>query len=165
MLRYARCNIVIVMAATAWLMLYFSSCIVCGFDLYTVLLKCPQRKFLGDGGEIWKVRYTNQIHARYRNWRTTSATQFAAITITMLHPVYLNMVTARLFTNCSNTLRNIHTNARENIRRTRAKRKAGYFFVAHSVYCVSPPAPSFPRTNAGIMHKNKTQSLPNPCYN
>ena len=37
MLRYTRCNIVILMAATAWLMLYFSSCIVCGFDSYTVL--------------------------------------------------------------------------------------------------------------------------------
>ena len=44
------------------------------------------------------------------------------------------MVTARLLTNCSNTLRNIHTNARENIARTRAKRKAGYFFVAHPVF-------------------------------
>ena len=43
------------------------------------------------------------------------------------------MVTARLLTNCSNTLRNIHTKARENITRTRGKRKAGYFFVAHSV--------------------------------
>jgi len=56
-----------------------------------------------------------------------------AIRITMLHQVYLNMVTARLLTNCSNTLCNIHTNARENITRTRAKRKAGYFFMAHSV--------------------------------
>jgi len=43
------------------------------------------------------------------------------------------MVTARLLTNCSNTLRNVHTNARENITRTREKRKAGYFFLAHSV--------------------------------
>ena len=50
MLRYNRCNIVILMAATAWLMLSFSSC-------------------------IWKVRYTNQIRTRYRNWSTTSATQ------------------------------------------------------------------------------------------
>ena len=47
------------------------------------------------------------------------------------------MVTARLLTNCSNTLRNIHTNARENITRTRAKRKAGYFFMAHSVFVSS----------------------------
>jgi len=43
------------------------------------------------------------------------------------------MVTARLLTNCSNTLRNMHTDARENITRTRAKRKGGYFFVAHSL--------------------------------
>jgi len=52
MFRYTRCTIVIMMAATAWLML-------------TVLFKCPQRK----------VRYTNEIRTRYRNWRTTSATQ------------------------------------------------------------------------------------------
>ena len=49
------------------------------------------------------------------------------------HLVYLNMATARLLTNCSNTLRNIHTKARENITRTRAKRKAGNFFVAYLV--------------------------------
>jgi hypothetical protein len=55
---------VILMAATAWLMLSFSSCIVCGFNSYTVL-------FCGD---TWKVQYTNQIRTRYRNWRT-SATQ------------------------------------------------------------------------------------------
>jgi len=58
----------------------------------------------------------------------------AAIRITTLHRVYLNMVTARLLVNCSNTLRNINTNATENITGKRAKRKAGYFFVAHSVY-------------------------------
>jgi len=57
----------------------------------------------------------------------------AAIKIGMLHPVYLNMVTARLLTNCSNTLRNIHNDTRENIRRTRAKRKVGYFFLFHPV--------------------------------
>ena len=57
----------------------------------------------------------------------------AAIKITMLHPVYLNVVTARMLTNCSNTLRNIYTNTRENITRTRAKRKAGYLFVVHPV--------------------------------
>jgi len=47
----------------------------------------------------------------------------------------LEMVTARLF-NCSNTLRNIHTTARENITRIRAKRKVGYFFVAHPVLTI-----------------------------
>ena len=108
MSRCTRCNIVIMVAATAWLMLSFRSCMVCGFDSYTVLFKCPQRKFppprLGGGsGEF------------------------------MLHRLYLNMVTARLLTNCSNTLRNMHTNAREHTTRTRAKRKADYFFVAHSV--------------------------------
>jgi len=45
MLRYTRCNIVILMVASAWLMLSFSSCIVCGFDSYTVLFKCSQRTF------------------------------------------------------------------------------------------------------------------------
>jgi len=42
------------------------------------------------------------------------------------------MVTTLLLT--VHTLRNIHSNARENIIRTREKRKASYFFVAHSVY-------------------------------
>jgi hypothetical protein len=46
MLSYTQCNIVILMAATAWLMLSFSSRIVCGFDSYTVLFKCPQKNFL-----------------------------------------------------------------------------------------------------------------------
>jgi hypothetical protein len=36
----------------------------------------------------------------------------AAIKIIVLHWAYLNMVTARLLTNCSNTLRNIHTKAK-----------------------------------------------------
>ena len=34
------------MAATAWLMLSFRSCIVCGFDSYTVLFKRPQREYV-----------------------------------------------------------------------------------------------------------------------
>jgi hypothetical protein len=59
------------MAADAWLM-SFSSCIVCGFDLYTVLFKCSQRTFLR--GHL-KSTYTNRIRTRYRNWRTTSAMQ------------------------------------------------------------------------------------------
>jgi len=113
-LRYTRCNIVILMAASAWLMLSSSSCIVCGFDSYTVLFKCPQRNFL---------------------WGHSHAA--AAIKITMLHRVYLNMVTARLLTKCSHTLRNIHTNARENITRTREKLKAGCFFVAQPLYVSS----------------------------
>jgi len=43
-------------------------------------------------GDTLKLRYTNQIRTRYRNWRTTSATQFAVIKITMLHRVYRNVI-------------------------------------------------------------------------
>ena len=101
MLRYTRCNMVILMAATAWLMWSFSSRIVCGFDSYTVMFKCPQRKFLpGWRGEKFFDLTDNISHAD------------AAIKIIMLHRVYLNMVTARLLTNCSNSLRNILTSDR-----------------------------------------------------
>jgi len=130
------------MAAAAWLM-SFSSCIVCGFDSYIVLFKCPQRNFLwghlGVGGErnfLWghlkSMVYESNPHTIQELKDISHAV--AAFKITMLHQVYLNMVTAQLLTNCSNTLRNIYTNARENITRTRAKWKAGYFFVAHLVY-------------------------------
>jgi len=78
MLRYTRCNIVILMAATAWLVLSFSFCIVCGFDSYTVLFKCPQRKFLSPH-TIQELK-DNISHA------------VAAIKITMLHRVYLNTI-------------------------------------------------------------------------
>jgi hypothetical protein len=47
------------------------------------------------------------------------------------------MVTAWLLTNFSNTLCNIHAKARENITRTHAKWKAGYFFVAHPVLSIA----------------------------
>ena len=47
------------------------------------------------------------------------------------------MVAARLLTNCSNSLRNIHNNNRQNITRTCAKWKAGYFSMAHLVYMVT----------------------------
>ena len=66
----------------------------------------------------------------------------AAIKITMLLRVYINMVTARLLTKGSNTTQ-IHTDARENITRTRAKRKAGYFFMAHSLYIFIPATCSY----------------------
>ena len=135
MLRYTQCNIAILMAATAWLMLSFSSCIVCGFDLYRVLFKCPQRKLPPPprgGGEILTV-YESNPHT-IQELEDNLSHAVAAIKIAMLHRVYLNMVTARLLTNCSNTLHNIHTKARENITRTCAKRKAGYVFVAHSIY-------------------------------
>jgi len=44
-------------------------------------------------GDTWKVRYTNQIRTRHRNWRTTSATQLQPSKL-LLHPVYsyLNMI-------------------------------------------------------------------------
>jgi hypothetical protein len=50
------------------------------------------------------------------------------------------MLTARLWTNCSNTQRNILTPERisqvpeREYHKDMCKRKAGYFFVAHSVY-------------------------------
>jgi len=131
MLRYTRCNIVILMAATAWLMLSFGSCIVCGFDSHTVLFKCPQKKFLPRGHLKSTVYESNP--PTIQELKDNIRHAVAAIKSTMLYRVYLNMVTARLLTNCSNTLRNIQSNARENISWTRAKRKAGYFFVAHSV--------------------------------
>jgi len=79
MLRYTRCNTVILMAATAWLMLSFSSCIVCGFDSYTVLFNFSPPPPRGEGEKFsqkdtWNVLFTNQIRTRYKNWRT-SATQ------------------------------------------------------------------------------------------
>jgi len=106
------------MAATAWLILSFSSCIVCG-----------ERNFLW--GHLKSTVYESNPHTMQEPKEISHAV--AAIKITMLHRIFFNMVTARLLTNCSNTLRNIHINARENITRTRAKRKAGYFFVAHTV--------------------------------
>jgi len=56
MLRYTRCNTVILMAATAWLMLSFSFCIVRRFDSYTVLFKCPKRTFFLGTLEKYGVR-------------------------------------------------------------------------------------------------------------
>ena len=94
-LRYNRCNIMILMAATAWLMLSFSSCTVCGFDSYSVHFKCPQRKFLPHESDPHKIQ----------EMKDNISYAVAAIRITMLHRVYLNMVTARLLNNCSNTLR------------------------------------------------------------
>ena len=72
MLRYARCNIVIVMAATAWLCPAVTvSCV----DLIRIpyCWSVPGEEIFS--WDTWTVRYTNQIRTRYRNWRTTSATQ------------------------------------------------------------------------------------------
>ena len=97
MLRYTGCNTVILMPATAWLMLSFSSGIVCGFDSHTVLFKCPQRKFLP---------HPPTPHQRWVSLKSTVngssphtiqelkdiSHAVAAIKITALHRVYLNMI-------------------------------------------------------------------------
>ena len=114
MLRYTRCNIAILMAATMWLMFYFSSCIVCGFESYIVLLQASPDK----------ISYPTP-QREVGNFMKDISHAVAAIKIIVLHRHYTNMVTARLLTNCSDTLHNIHINPRENITRTRVKRKAG----------------------------------------
>ena len=86
MLRYTRCNTVILMAAAAWLMFSFSSCIVCGFDSYTV---SPERKFLG--GHLKNAVYESNPHTIHELKANTSHA-VAAIKITVLHRVYLNMI-------------------------------------------------------------------------
>ena len=102
MLWYTGCNVVIVMAATAWLMMSFSSCIVCGFDLYTVLSKCPQRKFLpssrgGGGRNLKNTVYESNPHT-IQELKHNISHAVAAIKITMLHRVYLNIIRhAQLF--------------------------------------------------------------------
>ena len=88
MLRYTRCNIVILMAATAWLLLSFSSCIVCGFDSYTVLFKCSQRNFLWE--HLKSTVYESNPHTIQELKNISHAV--AAISITVLHRVYLNMI-------------------------------------------------------------------------
>ena len=89
MLRYTQCNIVILMAATAWLMLSFSSSIVCGFDSYTVLFKCPQKKF--SLGTLEKYVYESNPHT-IQELKDNISHTVAAIKITMLHRAYLNMI-------------------------------------------------------------------------
>ena len=86
MLRYTRCNVVILMAAAAWLM-SFNSCIVCGFDSYTVFFKCPQRKFLS--GHLKSTVYETNPHTVQELKDISNAV--AAVKITTLHRVYLSM--------------------------------------------------------------------------
>jgi len=88
MLRYTRCNIVILMAATAWLMLSFSSCIVCGFDSHTVLFKCNQRKSPPPGRDL-RI-YESNPHT-IQELKDNISHAVAAIRITTLHRVYLTM--------------------------------------------------------------------------
>jgi len=76
------------MAATAWLM-SFSSCIVCGFDSYTVLFKRPQRIF--PWGHLKSTVYESNPHT-IQELKDNISHAVAAITVTMLHPVYLNMI-------------------------------------------------------------------------
>jgi len=96
MLRYTRCNTVILMAATAWLMLSFSSCIVCGFDSYTVLFNFSPPPPPWGGGEIFSeghlkcAVYESNPYAIQELKDISHAV--AAIKVTMLHRVYLNMV-------------------------------------------------------------------------
>ena len=115
MLRYTRCNIVILMAATST-------------RLQPSKSKSKSSKFLC--GYLKSTVHESNPHT-IQGLRDNISYAVAAIKITMLYRVYINMVTARLLTSCSNTLRNIHTNARDNITRTRAKWKVGYFFVSH----------------------------------
>ena len=77
MLKYTRCNIVILMAATAWLML-------------TVLYKCPQRKFLW--GHLKSTVYESNPHT-IQELKDNISHAVAAIKITMLHRVYLTTIT------------------------------------------------------------------------
>jgi hypothetical protein len=88
MLRYTRCNIVILTAATPWLMLSFSSCIVCGFDSYTVFFKCLQRNFYW--GHLYSTVYESSPHTIQELKDTSRAV--TASKITMLRRVYLNMI-------------------------------------------------------------------------
>ena len=96
-------------------------------------MKCPQRKFIRR--HLKSTVYEPNPHT-IQELKDIISHSVAAIKITVLCWVYLNMVTAQLFTNCSDTLHNICTNARQNITRTRAKRKAGYSFVAHPVLTI-----------------------------
>jgi len=72
MLRYTRCNIVILMAATAWLVLSFSS-----------------ENFLW--GHLKITAYESNPHSIQEPKENISHAA-AAVKITMLHRVYLNMI-------------------------------------------------------------------------
>ena len=75
-------------------MLSFSDCTVCGFDCYTVRVKCPQRKFLC--GHLTSTLHKSNPHTIQSLKDVSHAV--AAITVTLLHPVYLNMIRhAQLF--------------------------------------------------------------------
>ena len=89
MLRYSRYNIVILMAATAWLMMAFSSCIVCGFDSYTVLFMCLQRNFIC--GHLKSTVYESNPQTT-QEMKDNTSHAVAAIKITMLYRLCLNTI-------------------------------------------------------------------------
>jgi len=65
-------------------------CIVRGYDSYTVLFKCPQRRFFSG-------HFKNTVHEpnphTMQEPKDKISHAVAAIKITMLHRVYLNMIT------------------------------------------------------------------------
>jgi hypothetical protein len=78
MLRYTRCNIVILIAATAWPMLSFSSCIVCGlpyFSLGTLVKYGIRIKSAHDTGTEGQHQPRSCSHQNHN-----------------VHRVYLNMI-------------------------------------------------------------------------
>ena len=71
----------ILMAATAWLM-SFKSCIVCGFDSYTVIFS----------GDTWKSTVYGSIPHTIRDLKDNISHAVAAIKIAMLHRIYLDVI-------------------------------------------------------------------------
>jgi len=122
----------------------FTPCIVCEFDSHTILFKCPQRKSPPPAGG-GRGRNPHPIQKLKENISHAIAT----IKITMSHPVYLNMVTARLLTNCSNTLRNIHTNAREIFHKETCKNGRWTTLSRPTLYL--KPVYSYMRTELNIL--------------
>jgi len=93
MLKYTRCNIVILMAATVWLMFSFSSCVVCGFNSYAALFKCSQRNFLWE--HLKSTAYELNSHT-IQKLKDNISHAAAAIKITILHRVCFSMIRAQL---------------------------------------------------------------------
>ena len=142
-LRFTRCNIVILMAAAAWLMLSFSYCIVCGLDSFTVLFKRPHRLWGWGRREKCSLGTPERYGIRIKSAHDTGtegqhqprSCSHQNLYVTSGIPQHGDNKTVDY--NCSNTLRNINTNTREKTTRTRAKWMAGYFFVAHCVLYIS----------------------------
>ena len=99
--RCTRCKIMILMAAVTWLM-SFSFCTLCGFGSYTVYRTVPREYF---SWSAWKVRHTDQIHTRYRNWSTTAATQLQP----SKSPCYIGYTSTWCQHDCSLTVQTLYT--------------------------------------------------------